>query len=175
MPKALNEMETEALLQANHPPRDLVIIMLMVYAGLRLVEVAHLNRGSVDLVSDQVRVIGKGDKERIVPLHPELHQALEDWLNHKDGEPDDPLFRGYCGTRLKRRAIGDVITKAGKQAGLSRRVTPHVLRHTFATRLLRRGVNLRLIQELLGHASVATTQIYTEVVSEDLVGAVAAL
>lgn len=175
LPKALNEQETKMLLQASHPPRDLVILMLMLYAGLRLVEVAKLKRSSVDLVSRHLQVIGKGDKERIIPLHPDLHEVLEDWLLRRDCNPDEPLFPGYCGGALRRRAIADVISKAGWEAALLRRLSPHILRHTFATRLLRRGVNLRFIQELLGHASVATTQIYTEVVSADLVNAVATL
>ena len=97
-----------------------------------------------------------------------LHEALEDWIYTRAGEADDPLFPGYSGHGLRDRSIGEVVKRAGRRAGLSRRLSPHMLRHTFATRLLRRGVNLRVIQELLGHAQITTTQIYTHVVSQDL-------
>lgn len=175
LPRALNEAETKALNEADLYIRDRCIVLLMLYAGLRLAEVEGLKRGAVDLVAREVRVIGKGDKERVIPLHDRLREVLAEWIETTPGTRQDPLFDGYGGTALGRRAISDVIQHAGEAAGLSRRLSPHMLRHTFATRLLRKTGNLRVVQELLGHASVATTQIYTEVVRDDLARAVARL
>lgn len=175
LPKALNELDVQALLMAEHSLRDRAVIMLMLHAGLRLVEVSRLNRASIDLITGSVVVSGKGDKQRSVPLNASLRQVLKDYLVQAVGRIRDPLFKGYKGRRLLPRAFGDIIKKAGETAGLEQRLSPHMLRHTFATRLLHKGVNLRVVQELLGHASVQTTQIYTHVYDPDLVEAVGKL
>ena len=168
LPRVLSESEASALIQADLSTRDRAVILLMLLAGLRLTEVSRLCRQDIDLSGQSVRVRGKGDKERIIPLHIDIIDALKIWLKSQPRLPAIPLFPGYKGRGLQRRAIESLVAKAGEKAGLSKRVTPHMLRHTFATRLLRSGANLRQVQELLGHASVATTQIYTHVTSAEL-------
>lgn len=175
LPKALNETQVEQLLQVPLEPRNRAILLLMLHAGLRLVEVSRLKWGDIDQEAGTARVMGKGDKERVVPLHPELEEALRLWMGPHPLRAHVPLFPGYNNEALKPRAIGTIIEKIGREAGLSKRISPHMLRHTFATRLLRCDVNLRIIQELLGHASVATTQIYTKVVPQDKAQAISKL
>lgn len=172
LPKILTRAEVDQLLSAELPTRDQAMLLLMLDAGLRLVEVSRLLRADVELTGRTIRALGKGNKERIIPLSERLHGALEDWLYGQPGQPTDPLFPGYHGEELKPRAIGYRISHIGESAGLERRLSPHLLRHTFATRLLQHGVNLRVVQELLGHSNVATTQIYTHVVSQDMADAI---
>jgi len=172
LPKVLSAREVELLLQCTLSTRDQAILLLMLDAGLRLTEVSQLVRGNVDLQRRTVLVSGKGDKERVVPLSERLHEALEAWIYESTGNgPLSPLFPGYRGP-LKPRGIGYIIEGIGEQAGLEQRLSPHCLRHTFATRLLRQGVNLRVVQELLGHANLTTTQIYTHVVAADMADAI---
>lgn len=166
LPDVLSEAQVKQLLDADHPLRDLAILLLMVHAGLRLSEISRLKRLSVDLQAKEVKVIGKGRHERVVPLHRDVVEALRDWMKRTPGIPHDPLFPGYRGLGLKPRAIGCAIKRAGKRADLEG-LHPHTLRHTFATRLLRKGANLRVVQELLGHANLATTQIYTHISAQD--------
>lgn len=176
LPQVLQQSEIDMLLAYDHlDARDRAILLLMLDAGLRLIEVSRLCRGDVDLQLKNTRVQGKGNKERIVPISARLCKALGDWVYPVTGKPADALFLGYSGGRLKPRAIGEVIYRIGLQVGLERRLSPHLLRHTFATRLLRQGVSLRVIQNLLGHSSVATTQIYTHVVQKDLQQAIEGL
>jgi len=172
LPKVLSAEEVERLLRCELSTRDQAILLLMLDAGLRLTEVSHLVRGNVDLQRRTVLVSGKGEKERMVPLSERLHEALEAWVYESAGNgPQSPLFPGYKG-HIKPRGIGYIIERIGEKAGLEQRLSPHCLRHTFATRLLRRDVNLRVVQELLGHANLATTQIYTHVVAADMAEAI---
>ena len=175
LPRVLRRDEIEALLRHRGSRRERAVLLLMLDAGLRLVEVSRLLRTDINLQDRKVLVQGKGDKQRMVPLSKRLHDALADWLYHKQGSPHDPLFPGYKGEALKPRAIGYIVSRIGQGVHLERNLSPHLLRHTFATRLLRQGVNLRVIQQLLGHANISTTQIYTEVVSADLVQAIGQL
>ncbi len=171
LPRVLTGSEVLALIGATLSRRDRVIIYLMLFAGLRLSEVVGLKRSSLDLESGQIRVRGKGNKERTVPIKDTLQEALLFYLQsvpYKDG--DQPLLKGYQGGGLKRRAVGHVVQKAGEQAGF--KLSPHMLRHTFATRLLQRGANIRVVQVLLGHNSLSTTQLYTHVVDSELAEAV---
>lgn len=169
LPRVLSESEASAIIEADLSARDRAVILLMLLAGLRLTEVSRLCRRDVDLSSQSVRVEGKGDKERVIPLHSDVVDALKTWLKAHPRLPGDALFPGYKGSGLQRRAIESLVARAGEKAGLSKKVTPHMLRHTFATRLLRSGANLRQVQELMGHASVATTQIYTHITSAELI------
>lgn len=171
LPQVLNEAEVKALVEAPISQRDRAIILLMLYAGLRVQEVSWLKRSSLDLVTGSVRVLGKGDKERMVPLHHRLVSCLQYWMFCTSGHADDALFPGYRDGALKPRALAKVVGRAAFDAGL-RPISPHILRHTFATRLLRKGVNLRIVQELLGHASLSTTAIYTHLTTDDLAKAV---
>jgi site-specific recombinase XerD len=149
--------------------RDAAILELLYAAGLRVGEVEGLDLGGLDLAQGQVRVLGKGSKERIVPVHRLAAQRLRDWL--RDGRPrlakadksTEAVFLNRLGTRYSagavRRMMAAYLREIGGPAGL----TPHALRHTFATHLLEGGADLRTVQELLGHVALSTTQIYTHV------------
>jgi len=136
--------------------RDLALFELVYSCGLRVGEVTHLNIGSIDLDVQQVRVFGKGNKERIVPIGRQASTALSHYLVERgDATIVDPLFLNHRGGRLTTRSV--------LKLNLPTDVTPHALRHSFATHLLDAGADLRFIQELLGHVSLSTTQRYTKV------------
>ena len=153
--------------------RDVAVLTLLYGAGLRISEALSLNRGDVPASDggkawntfEAVRIRGKGDKERIVPVLPVVREAILDYLARvpKDLEPEDPLFIGVRGGRLNPRTIQMLMQRLRSALGLADSATPHALRHSFATHLLSGGGDLRTIQELLGHASLAATQVYTEV------------
>lgn len=169
LPRSLNEEEVRILLEADHGQRASLVLALMLYGGLRLMEVSGLMWRDVNWPGRTLMVRGKGNKERIVPLHDHLLEALQSWRAVAvKGRGQDPLFPGYRGRALQPRSIEKIILAAGERAGLERRLTPHMLRHTFATRLLGQGVGIRVIQILLGHASIATTQIYTHVSDQQM-------
>jgi integrase/recombinase XerC len=137
-------------------------------AGLRVSELAGLNVADVDLAQAQVRVVGKGAKERIGLLGQPAVHAVRAYLEAGrpallGRRPTDALWLNHRGGRLTVRGVALMLSKAGKQAGIRKPVSPHVLRHSFATHLLDGGADLRVVQELLGHANLATTQIYTHV------------
>lgn len=169
LPKVLTVDEMFALIQAaaSDEPltvRDRAILELFYSSGLRVGELAALDVGHVDLVEGLVRVRGKGDKERIVPVGRMARQALDRYLVAR-GAPrqDQPLFLNYRGERLSARSIERNLKKWLLRAGILKDASPHALRHSFATHLLDGGADLRAIQELLGHASLSTTQKYTQV------------
>jgi integrase/recombinase XerC len=150
--------------------RDRAIVELLYGAGLRISELCGLKPVDLDLRQRTVRVLGKGNKERIVPFPMATKQALLAWLGLRsvhfyDGEPglSEALFLGRRGTDLKPDAVRRRLQQLAKRAGIPGRVHPHRLRHSFATHLLEGGADLRAIQELLGHASLSTTQKYTAV------------
>jgi len=178
VPKALSGGEAESLLAAagdlaREPwiaKRDTALLTLLYGAGLRIGEALGLNRGDVPRSADadgmaQLRVRGKGDKERLVPVLPLVLAAIEDYLAAAPFGPEAlaPLFRGQRGKRLGARQTQDLLQRLRPLLGLPATATPHALRHSFATHLLAEGADLRAIQELLGHASLSTTQRYTEV------------
>ncbi|MDA1158290.1 MAG: tyrosine-type recombinase/integrase, partial [Planctomycetota bacterium] len=136
-------------------------------AGLRVAEVVSLDVSSWDRDADVLRVIGKGRKERISPLGRYAVKALDDWMEVRQPNPQNndgnPLFLNKFGKRLTTRSIGRMLDKYLMVTGLDRASTPHSLRHSFATHLLDGGADLRSVQELLGHKSLTTTQIYTHV------------
>lgn len=144
--------------------RDRAIMELLYSSGLRLAELVSLDLGGLDLPDRTVRVVGKGDKTRIVPVGTEAVNALQTWLKErvsiaKSGET--ALFVGRSGERLGRRAVQTRVAYWARRQGVSMRVYPHLFRHSFASHLLESGGDLRGVQELLGHADIATTQIYT--------------
>ncbi len=148
--------------------RDLAILELLYAAGLRVSEIASLDTGSVDLESRQIRVWGKGAKERMALMGKPAAEALTQYLSY--GRPKmlgrrntNALFINRYGERIAERRIQYLIKKYAKQAGIKGRVFPHILRHTFATHMLDGGADLRVVQELLGHVNLASTQIYTHV------------
>ena len=148
--------------------RDRAILELLYAAGLRLSEIVDLNIGDIDLNSRQIRAWGKGSKERIVlmgrPAAEALRRYLKSGRTRLQGKKKTPaLFLNRFGERIARRRIEYIIKKYAVKSGLDMRVYPHILRHTFATHMLDGGADLRSVQELLGHARLATTQVYTHV------------
>jgi len=142
--------------------RDAAILELFYSTGMRLSELASINVEDVDAYSDTVRVIGKGRKERLLPIGTPAMEAIQRY-RVKAGVHSGPLFLSKLRKRITNQAIGDVVEKYWKKSGMPIHVTPHKLRHSFATHLLNNGADLRSVQELLGHASLSTTQIYTHV------------
>ena len=145
--------------------RDLAILELLYASGLRVSELAGLDVDDLDRAESTVRVVGKGRKERIVPFGSRAARALERCLAGRDR---GPLFVNARGGRLSTRSIRAIVHRAARAAGITRRVSPHTLRHTFATHLLDAGADLRAIQELLGHSRLSTTQRYTHVSADQL-------
>jgi integrase/recombinase XerC len=160
--------ETHVLLDAPTPrARDRAVVELLYASGLRVSELAGLDVHDVDRETRTVRVIGKGRKERIVPFGEAARRALDTYLAGRAGDPG-PLFRNRRGGRLSVRSLYAIVRARARASGLSRRVTPHTLRHTFATHMLDAGADLRLIQDLLGHSRLSTTQQYTHVSADRL-------
>lgn len=154
--------EKERTAPAWAQERDAAILELFYSTGMRLSELAGLNVEDVDAYSDTVRVFGKGSKERLLPIGTPAMEAIQRY-RVKAGVHSGPLFLSKLRKRITNQAIGDVVEKYWKKSGLPVHVTPHKLRHSFATHLLNNGADLRSVQELLGHASLSTTQIYTHV------------
>lgn len=165
MPVYLSTREAASLLKtAGRDTRISAIINTLIYTGLRVGELCSLNTGDIDM-DEQILYVkgGKGDKDRIVIVADECIDAVKDYmkLRKRIAAPTDALFVSNKKTRYDTSTIERMVRKAAVEAGISKKVTPHVLRHTFATSLMRNGGDIRFIQELLGHSSVATTQIYT--------------
>ncbi len=180
LPKAISQGEMERLLSAasvgDTPAalRDRAILELMYGIGARVSEATGLDVDDVDLTDDAVRVVGKGDKERILPLGSYAKEAVQNYLVRarpalaQQGKGTPALFLNNRGGRLSRQSVWNIIQACGERAGLSGHLSPHTLRHSFATHLLDGGADVRVVQELLGHASVTTTQIYTLVTVQQL-------
>ena len=177
VPKALSETEARSVIAtagswAKEPwvaKRDTAILTLLYGAGLRIGEALGLDRGNAPR-GTAMRITGKGGKERLVPLLDVVTDAVADYLDacpHCLG-PDDPLFVGVRGKRLQPSQVQATMRNLRRALGLAETATPHALRHSFATHLLAGGGDLRSIQELLGHASLTTTQRYTDVDTERL-------
>jgi integrase/recombinase XerC len=144
--------------------RDHAILELLYSSGLRVSELVGLNGDQVDLELGIVKVMGKGRKERIVPVGNKAIESLKAYLKGRGGlEGNDPIFINALGGRLTARSVGRMIKKYSKYSAIFRKVSPHSLRHTFATHLLDAGADIREIQEMLGHSSLSTTQRYTHV------------
>src|SRR2546422_2761001 len=160
--------ESQALLDDESlGVRDRAVLEMLYATGLRVSELAGLTLADVDAETGTVRVIGKGRKERIVPFGGKAAHALEAYLAER-GTTRGALFVGARGRALAVRSIYELVRRCGRASGITRRVSPHTLRHTFATHLLDRGADLRLIQDLLGHSRLSTTQRYTHVGSAQL-------
>ncbi|WP_419181030.1 site-specific tyrosine recombinase XerD [Gallaecimonas kandeliae] len=176
LPKSISEADVEALLAAPNLEdplglRDKAMLELLYAAGLRISELVGLSRDCVNLRQGLVRVIGKGDKERIVPMGEEALHWLDQYLKY--GRPElirdgDVLFPSQRGQQMTRQTFWHRIKLHGQVAGLKSDLSPHTLRHAFATHLVNHGADLRVVQMLLGHADLSTTQIYTQVARERL-------
>lgn len=187
LPRALTEEEIDRLMDAavgDDPVarRDRAIVETLYGTGVRISELASMSLRDVDLHDGYIRVIGKGDKERIVPVLGAAADALDAWID-VDGRgamiprrwrrrsDEEAVFLNQRGGRLSRQGIWLIVRGLGASVGLGERLTPHVLRHSCATHLLDHGADIRVVQELLGHASIGTTQVYTKVSDERLVAA----
>jgi integrase/recombinase XerD len=184
LPKALNEDEVARLLGAvvgeDAPARrDRAILELLYGTGMRISELVGLSLGDVGLDEGALRVFGKGSKERVVPLGRYARDALDEWLATtgrgamaparwaRRGD-SEAVFLNNRGVRLSRQGAWGIVRRYGDMAGLGDRLTPHVLRHSCATHMLDHGADIRVVQELLGHAAITTTQLYTKVSTERL-------
>jgi integrase/recombinase XerD len=176
LPETLTVAEVEALLEAAPDLRGRALLELLYAAGLRVSEGLGLDREDLSTDGGFVRVIGKGDKERLVPVGDIALDWLGRWLaeerpgflalHHVEPARGGPLFLGDRGRRLARQQAFAIVRGAARRAGLPESVSPHTLRHSFATHLLAGGADLRIVQELLGHASISTTQLYTHLTGE---------
>jgi integrase/recombinase XerC len=178
LPTALTVDETFRLVESTKgipetPPsekekkrrlRDLTILELLYSSGLRVSELVGLNANQLDPELGIVKVMGKGRKERIVPVGKKAVEAVKNYLEERGSlEAESPLFVNARGSRLTARSVGRLVKEYTRRSGIFRKVSPHTLRHTFATHLLDAGADIREIQEMLGHASLSTTQRYTHV------------
>jgi integrase/recombinase XerD len=183
IPKALTEAEVDALLGAvaGEDPRalrDRAILETLYATGVRISELVGLDRRDLDFDGALIRVLGKGDKERVVPIGRSARHALEEYLARgrpqletnttRTRVPGDPVLLNARGGRLTRQGCWKIVTTAGDRVGLTGRLSPHVLRHSCATHMIDHGADIRVVQELLGHASLSTTQVYTKVSPERL-------
>ena len=178
LPKVLTESEVEALLAAPDPTlppglRDRAMLEVLYATGLRVSELVGLRHDQVNLRQGVVRVVGKGDRERLVPLGEESVAWLERWLAEGRGallgaRATPALFPTERGAAMTRQAFWQAIKRYARRARIAGPISPHTLRHAFATHLLNHGADLRVVQLLLGHRDVSTTQIYTHVARERL-------
>jgi integrase/recombinase XerC len=168
LPAALSPEEAAKLVSIEGDDglalRDRALFELAYSSGLRLAEIADLDVAGCDVVGGEVRVLGKGSKERIVPVGAAARDAISRWLTKRDGYAgagEQAMFIGRHGRRLSPRAIQQRLGEWAIRQGLSRHVHPHMLRHSFASHVLQSSGDLRAVQEMLGHASIASTQVYT--------------
>ncbi|NLN93088.1 MAG: site-specific tyrosine recombinase XerD [Candidatus Hydrogenedens sp.] len=178
LPRCLSQSEVEALLAQPDPTeemglRDLALLEMFYSCGLRISELISLPLQAVNLQESAVRVLGKGAKTRLIPLGGTVMKKIEAWLPVRAGwaRRDDALFIGKTGKRMARTTAWSLVKGYARSAGITQNVTPHMLRHSFATHLLDHGADLRAVQEMLGHADIGTTQIYTHVSTERLASA----
>ncbi len=173
LPDALSVMETSRLIQVPdikkpQGQRDKAMLELMYATGLRASEAAALKVGHLNLTEGTLRIFGKGEKERIVPVGRQAVDCIKKYLagarsKWTKSTSEETLFVTRRGKRMSRQTIWMILKKHAKEAGIQKEIYPHILRHSFATHLLEGGADLRVVQELLGHSDIATTQIYTHV------------
>jgi integrase/recombinase XerD len=149
------------------------MLELLYASGMRVSELVSLNLNDIDIKSGSVRCFGKGNKERLVPIYQQAAKAVENYITHVRphlvrSDVEQALFVNLRGDRLTRQGLWQILKSYAKSAGLGKQVTPHTLRHSFATHMLSGGADLRSVQELLGHANISTTQIYTHLTSEHI-------
>ncbi|MGE5197674.1 MAG: tyrosine recombinase XerC [Deltaproteobacteria bacterium] len=175
LPQVLTEEETRRLIEAAAPKgpkdekglRDRAILETFYSTGIRISELVNLNAPDIDFISGIIKVMGKGRKERIVPIGEYAIRALRDYIGNRKKQ-SEVVFLNKSGKRITDRGVRGIIEKYIKLASIKQGVSPHTLRHSFATHLLDRGADLRSVQELLGHANLSTTQIYTHLTTERL-------
>lgn len=172
LPDYLSVQEVESLIKAPDTKkpaglRNQACLELMYATGLRASEVSDLKLSDIHMDEGYIRIFGKGSKERVVPLGRSAKQALkaylparQKWIGQKK---EDSLFVNHFGKKTTRQTVWKILKDSAKDAGISKKIYPHILRHSFATHLLEHGADLRVVQELLGHSDISTTQIYTHV------------
>lgn len=173
LPRVLTVKEVERLLaqpDASTPAgvRDRAMLELLYATGIRVSELVNLRLEDVNLEMGYVRCFGKGGRERIIPLGRMARRAVREYLTHArprllTSPGERTLFLNHQGTRMTRQGFWKIVKKYARQAGIDKNITPHTLRHSFATHLLENGADLRSVQEMLGHVDISTTQIYTQV------------
>ncbi len=178
LPQVLNLTEVERLLKTpdtSNPKglRDKAMLELLYATGLRVSELVKIKLNQINLEAGYVLIMGKGSKERLIPISRHAQEAIEDYLKkgrpYLLGQKHSPyVFLGYKGKPLTRQGFWEIIKRYALKAGINKSISPHTLRHSFATHLLERGADLRSVQTMLGHASVITTQIYTHITREFL-------
>ncbi len=177
LPKVLSEKEVNKLLDINLKTdfdyRNKAMLELMYGSGLRVSELINLNVNDIDVNNCTVRIFGKGSKERIIPLNEYATEAINNYILYhrtalfKHGE-NNYLFLNNHGNKMTRQGFFKILKKLAKEKNIKTEFSPHTLRHSFATHLLKYGADLRSIQELLGHSDISTTQIYTHITNEKL-------
>ncbi len=178
LPQVLTYEEVDKLLDVNitnaYNARTKAMLELIYATGIRVTELISLKFNHVDLFNDVVKVEGKGSKERIVPINQSAKKYLEIYLNEyrssliKKGKTCDYLFLNNRGLGITRVGFYKLIKQRAREVGITKDISPHTLRHSFATHLLSNGADLRVIQELLGHSDITTTQMYTHITNEEL-------
>ena len=174
LPKALNQFQAVALLEQQNPSksplRDAAILELLYASGVRASECVSVNMTDINFETFEMRVRGKGNKERLVLINESTKTAIRKYMETEriTAQESSPLFTNAAGKRLTTRTIQNIVKRWATNAGLPSNTTPHTLRHSFATHLLDGGADLKTVQQLLGHESLATTQIYTHVSVERL-------
>jgi integrase/recombinase XerD len=173
LPEVLSLSEVETLIKSPNTRkpgglRDQAVLELMYATGLRASEVTALKTSRLNLEAGVLRIAGKGDKERIVPVGQVAQKSVDTYLRKVrsawvKNASEDALFVSRQGKRLSRQSVWGILKKYAKAAGIRKKIYPHILRHSFATHLLEGGADLRVVQELLGHSDISTTQIYTHV------------
>ena len=174
LPTVLSVQEVEALLDAieldkSGGLRDKAMVELLYSSGLRVSELVNLMLEHLLANQGLIRIMGKGNKERVIPLGRAAADCLEDYLNNsrpetaQKGRSGGYVFLNHLGRQISRKGVWRIISTLAKSAGIEKQVSPHTLRHSFATHLLEGGADLRAVQEMLGHADISTTQIYTHV------------
>ena len=177
LPKPISLAQVRALLEqptkssTPEAKRDEAMLQLLYASGMRVSELISLNVEDVNIIDGDVRVFGKGHKERIIPIHKQAATVVEQYV--RDARPhlahnkdEKAMFLNRRGERLTRQGFWQILKQYAKLAGLTTAVTPHTLRHSFATHMLSGGADLRAVQELLGHANISTTQVYTHLTTE---------
>ena len=177
LPDTLSAEEVNSLLESvseqDSPDsvRDHAMLELLYASGLRVTELVSLDLEDIDLEQGSVRCLGKGGKERVIPIHASAVAVIRDYIEQarpafQKKPPERSLFLNVRGQRLSRQGFWLILKAHAKRAGITKKITPHTLRHSFATHLLQGGAPLRHVQELLGHSSITTTQVYTHLTSE---------
>jgi len=179
LPKPISVGQIRCLLEQpnkqakQEAKRDAAILQLLYASGMRVSELVSLNLDDIDTDGGYVRCFGKGHKERIIPIHRQAGLVVQEYLKEDRpqlvrGRDEEALFLNARGERLTRQGLWQILKEYAKSAGLEIEITPHTLRHSFATHMLSGGADLRSVQELLGHANISTTQVYTHLTTDHI-------